>query len=289
VSNLFKWVGGIHPKRQVPAFATEPFKEWFRKRGPRNEEKTQVILWLDMFNNYFHPWVAQAAVVVLEDAGCQVLVPEKNFCCGRPLYDYGFLDLAGRWLQDILDGLRPWIRAGVPIVALEPSCWSVFHDELMGLFTDDHDAKRLHQQTFLLGAFLDEHVSDYQPLKLPRKAIVHGHFHHKLIVKMDHEKAIFDKLGLDYNLLHSGCCGMAGSFGFENVPEHYDVSLGVSERVLLPAVRAAADDALIVADGFSCKEQISQCTGREGLHLAEVLQLALRERKGGHSEPDERH
>jgi FAD/FMN-containing dehydrogenase/Fe-S oxidoreductase len=288
LGDLFKWAGGIHHKRSVPSFATETFKDWFRKRGPRNDGKPAVILWPDTFNNFFHPWVAQAAVEVLEDAGCQVLVPVKDLCCGRPLYDFGFVDMAGRWLRDILDTLRPWIRAGVPVVALEPSCWSVFHEELPGLFPHDEDAKRLHEQAFLLGQFLHQRVEDYEPPKLRRKAVIHGHCHHKSLVKMDAEKAILDKLGLDYELLDSGCCGMAGSFGFEDVQEHYDVSLAVGERVLLPAVRQAQRDTLIVTDGFSCKEQISQCTNRQGLHLAEVLQMALRERTAS-GRPEERH
>lgn len=276
LGDLFKIVGGIHPDREVPYFADEPFKVWFRKRGPRNEGKPAVILWPDTFNNFFHPRVARAAVEVLEDAGLQVIVPEKDLCCGRPLYDFGFLDMAGCWLREILDTMRPWIRAGVPVVALEPSCWSVFHEELPGLFPHDEDAKRLSHQAFLLGDFLVEQVRDYRPPELPRKAIVHGHCHHKSLVKMDHEKAILEKMGLDFQILDSGCCGMAGSFGFEDVPRHYDVSLAVGERVLLPAVRQAAPDTLVITDGFSCKEQISQCTGREGVHLAEVLQMALR-------------
>jgi FAD/FMN-containing dehydrogenase/Fe-S oxidoreductase len=279
LSDVFKWVGGIHSQRRVPAFATQTFKHWFRQRGPRNEGKPQVILWPDTFNNHFHPWVAKAAVDVLEDAGFQVLVPEKDMCCGRPLYDFGFLGLAERWLHDILDNLRPWLRRGVPVIGLEPSCWSVFNQELLGLFPHDVDAVRLHDQAFLLGDFLNRKVEDYQPPKLARKALVHGHCHHKSLVKMSDEEAILGKMGLDHQILDSGCCGMAGSFGFENNQVHYDVSLACGERVLLPAVRAAADDTLIITDGFSCKEQIAQCSGRHGLHLAEVLQLALGQRE----------
>jgi Fe-S oxidoreductase len=277
LGDLFKWVGGIHPQRTVPSFAHETFKAWFQKRGPRNEGKPPVILWPDTFNNYFHPQVARAAVEVLEDAGMQVLVPEQDLCCGRPLYDYGFLGMARRWLQQIMDTLRPWIQAGVPVVALEPSCWSVFHEELPGLFPHDQDAKRLNMQAHLLGEFLNKEVRDYHPPKLHRKAIVHGHCHHKSLMKMNNEQKILEKMGLDYQILESGCCGLAGSFGFENSDAHYDVSRGAGERVLLPAVRDADPDTLILTDGFSCKDQILEFTGRSGMHLAEVLQLALRQ------------
>ncbi|MBV9168713.1 MAG: FAD-binding oxidoreductase, partial [Chloroflexi bacterium] len=165
----------------------------------------------------------------------------------------------------------PEIALGTSLVGLEPSCLSVFRDEMVNLLPNDLDAQRLKAQSFLLSEFLER--AKWQPPRLDRKALVHGHCHHKAIVKLDDEKAQLDKMGLDYQLLDSGCCGMAGAFGFE--AEHYDVSLQIGERVLLPAVREASPEALIVADGFSCREQISQTTGRKALHLAEVLQRAL--------------
>jgi FAD/FMN-containing dehydrogenase/Fe-S oxidoreductase len=268
-----KWLGGIAQQRTMPRFATKTFKHWFRKRGPRNEGKPQLILWPDTFNNYFNPQVAKAAVEVLEAAGQQVLVPIKSLCCGRPLYDFGMLDTAKTMLHDVLDTLRPWIEAGTPIVGLEPSCVSVFRDELRSLFPEDGDAKRLGEQVFLLSEFLERKVPNYQPPQLHQKAVVHGHCHHKSLMKMDAETSVLQKLGLDFQELDSGCCGMAGSFGFE--VEHYDVSLQIGERVLLPAVRSAGAETLIITDGFSCREQIEQTTDRRALHLAQVLQLAL--------------
>jgi Fe-S oxidoreductase len=283
IRNVAKWLAGIAPQRRMPAFAPQTFKDWFRRRGPRNEGKPPVILWPDTFNNHFHPEVAKAAVEVLEAADFQVLVPAVSLCCGRPLYDFGMLNLARRQLRQILDALRPQIEAGISMVGLEPSCVAVFRDELCNLFPHDENAKRLKEQTFLLSEFLEKKVPDYRPPKLQAKAVVHGHCHHKSLMKMDDEDKVLGKMGLDFQELDSGCCGMAGSFGFEK--EHYDISLKVGERVLLPAVRQAAKDTLIIADGFSCREQIAQTTDRRALHLAQVLQRAMHDGQDG--KPDD--
>jgi Fe-S oxidoreductase len=212
-------------------------------------------------------------VDVLEAADYDVIVPEVTLCCGRPLYDFGMLDRAERLLKQILSVLRDKIVAGIPVVVLEPSCLAVFRDEMVNLLPDDEDAKRLSEQTFLLSEFLEKKVDNYKPPKLPRKALVHGHCHQKALMGMGSDESVLSKLGLDFETVDSGCCGMAGSFGFEK--EHYDVSLSLGELVLLPAVRKAAEDTLIVANGFSCREQIAQTTGRQALHLAQVIQMAM--------------
>ncbi|HEU5327512.1 MAG TPA: FAD-linked oxidase C-terminal domain-containing protein, partial [Thermomicrobiales bacterium] len=269
---LVKAVGGIAPARTIPAFAAEPFTTWFRRRTPPATGE-RVILWPDTFNNYFHPATAQAAVEALEAGGYRVEIPQVALCCGRPLYDWGMLDLARRQLRQILTALRPAIAAGVPVVGLEPSCVAVFRDELLNLFPHDEDAKRLSQQTFLLSEFLVNQASDYPWPHLDRKAIIHGHCHHKAVLDFDAEEEALKRLGLDCTVLDAGCCGMAGAFGFER-GDKYDVSIKAGERVLLPAVRAAPPDAFIVADGFSCREQIEQTTDRRALHLAQVIALA---------------
>ncbi|MDQ6661853.1 MAG: (Fe-S)-binding protein, partial [Chloroflexota bacterium] len=202
-----------------------------------------------------------------------VEVPQQAICCGRPLYDFGMLNLAKHILWQVIVTMRSQIEAGIPIVGLEPSCVAVFRDELINLFPHDQDAKRLSQQTYLLSEFLEKEATDFQVPQLHAKALVHGHCHHKAIMKMKDEEKLLSKLGLDFQVLDSGCCGMAGAFGFEQA--HYDVSMKVGERVLLPAVRNAAQDTLIIANGFSCREQIVQTTERRALHLAEVLQMAL--------------
>ncbi len=233
-----------------------------------------VLLWADTFNNYFSTNTAKAAVEVLETAGFRVLVPQANLCCGRPLYDFGMLDRAERLLLEILDTLEPEIEAGIPVVGLEPSCIAVFRDELINLFPHDERARALSKQTFLLSEFLEQKIGANAPLpQLPRKALLHGHCHHKSIMKMTAEESLLHRLGIDFQSPAPGCCGMAGSFGFNK--DHYDVAAAIGELELLPAVRQAPNDWLIIADGFSCREQIAQSTGRHALHLAEVLQMAL--------------
>ena len=275
LSHVAKLAAGMPMQRRIPEFAPQTFQNWFRRRGRRNAGNAKVILWPDTFNNYFFPQTARAAVEVLEDAGYQVEVPQQHFCCGRPLYDYGFLELARKYLRRIMDGLRPQIAAGIPIVVLEPSCATVLRDEINGLFPEDELAHKLMEQTFLLSEFLDKKAKDYQPPQLKRKALLHGHCHHKAIMKMKDEQCVLDKMGVNYEHLNSGCCGMAGSFGYEK--DKYDISIAVGERVLLPKVRQAGLSTILVADGFSCREQILQQTNRHALHLAEVMQMALRE------------
>src|SRR5712692_5629442 len=279
LSDIAKAIIGVAPQRRLPVFASLPFKEWFRQRGPRNTDAPRVILWPDTFNNYLHPEPLQAAVEVLEAAGYQVIVPEQSLCCGRPLYDHGMLETAERLLRHILKTLEPEIIAGTPIVGLEPSCVAVFRAELTNLFPHDEHAKRLKKQVFVLSEFLERKAGNYQLPQLQRKAVVHMHCHHKAIMRTAPEEAVLKKLGLDYTVLDSGCCGMAGAFGFEK--DYYDVSIACGERVLLPAVRNADKDTLIIADGFSCREQIAQTTDRRALHLAQVIQFAMHQDENG--------
>jgi FAD/FMN-containing dehydrogenase/Fe-S oxidoreductase len=269
---------GVSPKRDLPAFAKQNFRRWFTKRKPKISAGPAVILWPDTFNNYFHPETAIAAVEVLEAAGWQVGLPNANVCCGRPLYDFGMLDRAKRLLMATLNVLENEIEAGTPIVVLEPSCASVFRDEMLNLFPDDERAKRLSPQVFLFSEFLEKHARDFEPPSLRRKALVHVHCHHKSIMQMAGEESVLKRMGIDYETPAPGCCGMAGAFGFEK--DKYDVSIAIGELELLPAVRRAPQDTLIIANGFSCREQISQCTGRHAIHLAEAVQMALRKTKG---------
>jgi FAD/FMN-containing dehydrogenase/Fe-S oxidoreductase len=266
-----KSVAGIARQRTLPQFADTTFTRAFASL-PNSGERPRVLLWPDTFTNNFDPAIAHAAVEVLQAGGFHVVVPDQTLCCGRPLYDWGFLKLARRLLARILRVLRNEIAAGTPIVVLEPSCAATFRDELLNLFPGDQDAQRLSQQVFLFSEFLDRHNDVFRLPSIRRRAIVHGHCHHKSIMRMITDENVLGRTGLDFELIDAGCCGMAGAFGFES--DKYDVSVAVGERVLLPAVRAADQNTLIVADGFSCREQIAQLTGRKALHLAEVIQLA---------------
>ncbi len=273
LNRIAKWAARMDARRRIPPFATQTFRAWFASHQPRNVGKTRVILWPDTWNDHFHPSTAIAAVEVLEDAGFHVTIPQKVLCCGRPFYDYGMLDRAKAMLHDILDELRDEIRAGTMVVGLEPSCVSVFRDEMCDLLGDDIDAGRLAAQTFLFSDFLTKHAPEYKPPKLDGVAIVHQHCHHKAILNSAAERALFDKTGVNYTAPDDGCCGMAGAFGFEE--GHYDVSVAVGERRLLPAVRGADAETIIVADGFSCREQIAQMTDRLALHPAQLLKMAI--------------
>ncbi len=284
--DLAKLAAGIPGQRHLPAFAPQTFKSWWENQSSRrdagfrpnheaNRRENSVLLWADTFNNHFLPSTAKAAVEVLEAAGFDVAVPRAHLCCGRPLYDVGMLDRAKRLLLQIMDTLESEIEAGTPIVVLEPSCASVFRDELANLFPKDQRAIALSRQVFLLSEFLEQRAADFRLPELPRRALIHGHCHHKAIMKMTAEEAVLHRMSVNFTAPAPGCCGMAGAFGFEK--GKYDVSKAIGELELLPAVRQVPTDWLIVADGFSCREQIAQETDRHALHLAEVLQMALRE------------
>lgn len=270
----------VAPQRRLPRLSPVTFRRLAQKQGiptvgGASSGDRQVMLWVDTFNNYFHPETSLAAVQVLHDAGFTAVIAAQHLCCGRPLYDFGLVDQAKDHLQRILRALRAPIEEGMPIVVLEPSCASVFRDELHNLFPTDARASRLRAQTFLLSEFLERHAPDYQPPRLSRSVLLHGHCHQKALMKMSHEESLLRKMGADLQSLDSGCCGMAGAFGFHE--RTFDVSKAVGERVLLPAVRRADIDTLIVSDGFSCREQIFQGTGRHAVHVAEAIQLATTE------------
>ena len=268
---LAKKLAGVAPQRRLPALATQDFRRWFATR-PAKTGGRRVLLWPDTFSNHFDPQIAIAAVEVLEAAGCSVALPPRGLCCGRPLYDFGWLDAAKRQLAAILDALAPDIDAGTPVIGLEPACLGTFRDELVNLFPDDARARALAGLAVPFSRFLLD--AGWQPRALARTALVHGHCHQKALFGMADDAALLKKLGVEATLLDAGCCGMAGAFGFR--PEHYAVSVRAGETGgLLPAVRAADADTLIVGNGFSCREQIAQCTPRRALHVAEVARMAL--------------
>jgi Fe-S oxidoreductase len=274
LSRLVKLAGGIAQNRDAPRFAAQTFTAWFAGHTPRDPDAPPVLLWPDTFTNYFEPDVGIAAVQVLESAGFRVTLPERWVCCGRPLYDYGMLDLARRFLTRTLDVLRPQIEAGIPVIGLEPSCLATFRDELVNMLPGNVDAQRLKTQSYVLSEFLAEHAPAWSPPQLHRNALVQPHCHHHAVMGFDAEAKLLKAMGLNVEMPDAGCCGMAGSFGYE-AGERYRVSMAAGERKLLPAIRDAADDTLIIADGFSCRGQIKAGTPRRGLHLAQVLQLAF--------------
>src|SRR5207247_2617320 len=195
-------------------------------------------------------------------------------CCGRPLYDYGLLPMAKRRLLQTLETLHEAIRAEVPVIVLEPSCAAVFRDELTNLLPKNEDAARLKSQVQLLGEFIRKHRGRFTLPRADASVVFHAHCHQKALFDTRDDVELLESLGMAVSAPDAGCCGMAGSFGFE--ADHYDISMQIGERVLLPAVRAAGDHDVIVADGFSCREQIAQATPRQAVHLAQLLRMVQR-------------
>jgi FAD/FMN-containing dehydrogenase/Fe-S oxidoreductase len=277
LASIAKRVAGIHPKRTIPTFADQTFKAWFFGRPAAKEgaRKKQVILWADTFTNHFKTETAKAAVEVLEDAGFNVKVYERSMCCGRPLYDWGMLDRAKRHLQNILKVVSTDVSAGIPIVVLEPSCASVFKDELPNMLSERESAHRLAKNVYFFSEFFEKYAPDYAP-EIRAKTLTQIHCHQQSLGGADQEHDLLNRMGADARAIPPTCCGMAGAFGFEE--SHYDISLTCAEHRTLPEVRASDKDTIIIDDGFRSREQIEQATKRPTYHIAEVMRMAIRDR-----------
>ncbi len=266
LAGVAKRLGGVAVERDLPAPARESFGRWFRRRtAPSGEGRPQVVLWPDTFTNFFTPSAGQAAVRILEDAGYEVLVPSGSVCCGLTWMSTGQLTVARRVARRSLDALQPYIEQGIPVIGLEPSCTAAIHSDWAKLLPDDPRVAALKVRTF--AQLLDE--SGWKPARRARRAITQIHCHQHAEFGKDADLRLLAEAGVEVELPDSGCCGLAGNFGFER--GHYDVSVAVAERGLAPAVRAADPDTIVLADGFSCRTQIEQLTGRTAVHLAEVL------------------
>jgi FAD/FMN-containing dehydrogenase/Fe-S oxidoreductase len=272
LASIASFVGGIDPARPLPRFAPLTLQQWFARRGgSANPHGRPVVLFPDTFNNRLHTDVGVACVEAIEAAGWQVIMPQGHICCGRPLYDYGFLDLAERYLHDVVDTLRPHVREGVPVVGMEPSCLAVLRDEMPKMLPHDDDAHRLTELALHFGEFFDRY--DVEVPHLEGRALLWGHCHQRATGGVDPDRAVLERAGLAVESVSGGCCGLAGSWGFER--GKHDISMECGEQALLPAVREADTATVVVANGFSCKTQIADAgTGRRALHLAEVLRLA---------------
>jgi Fe-S oxidoreductase len=278
--------GGIDRRRRIPLFAGQTLQAWHagRDRGPAGL-RGEVLLWPDTFTNHLTPAVGQAAVEVLEAAGWQVIVPEQPLCCGLTWISTGQLATARRVLRRTVTALAPYLRRGVKVVGLEPSCTATFRSDARELMPGDQDVQRLADQTVTLAELLRQHTDGWQPPHLGGQAIAQTHCHQHAVMGYDEDQALLRDAGIDLNVLDAGCCGLAGNFGFE--AGHYDVSMACGERALLPAVRGAAAQTLVLADGFSCRTQIEQGdTGRTPAHLAEVLAAGLRGQPVQPTRPD---
>ncbi len=275
VATFVKNALGIHRAREMPRFAPRTFRSWFERRAAPRADGREVVLFPDTFTNFFEPQIGVAAVEVLERAGFRPILPPRDLCCGRPLYDQGMLARAKWRLRDAMDVLGPFAAAGISIVGLEPSCILTFRDELPSFFPGEKRATELAAHSMLLDEFIAREAPDFAPSELKRGAIVQGHCHQKAIAGIDDEVGLLSRIpGLKVEVLDAGCCGMAGAFGYGR--EHFEVSKAIGARVLIPAIEASAPETIIVADGFSCRSQIRHfCPGRHPMHLAEVLKMAI--------------
>ncbi len=275
LSRLATLAAGVED-REVPLFAGETLQQWFARRGPAGTgARGTVLLWPDTFTNSFHPHVGRAAVRVMEDAGWRVTMPSAALCCGLTWISTGQLSVAKHILARTARELAAHLHEGGLVVGLEPSCTAVFRSDAADLFPGDQDVRRLRAQTVTLAELLTEHSPGYRPPRLDAKAIAQVHCHQHAVMGWEADRKLLEAAGVDAEHLDSGCCGLAGNFGFEK--GHLDVSKACAERVLLPRVRAAEPDTAVLADGFSCRTQLHELDsgGREGVHLAELLAGAL--------------
>jgi Fe-S oxidoreductase len=267
---------GIDMRRPLPPFAAEPFEDWFYAHQTEGDGgKGEVVLFHDTFNNFNTPNVAMAATRLLEHAGYRVRLSNKR-CCGRPMISKGMLRDAKENARWNVAQLAPYVEKNIPILGLEPSCLLTLRDEYPD-FLGSMAAKRVAENSFLLEEFLVRELGKGKlSLKFNNnghKALLHGHCHQKALVGTAPTVSILKSAGFEVSEIDSGCCGMAGSFGFEK--EHYDLSLKIGNRRLAPAIKTAAANVEIVAPGISCRQQIEHLTGKKAKHPAEALWEAV--------------
>ena len=283
-ARLLKRLGGIAPERELPAVATESLARWFRCRGGSpagggGRDRPAVLLLPDTFSNFFDPHVGRAAVAALEHAGYRVEMPGRALCCGLTWLSTGQIGIARRVLRHTVGVLSPFAARGMPIVGLEPSCTALLRADMADLLPSDPAAARVSAAVRTFAEVLSTGPAVPPPVPPPvppaappapptRRALAQVHCHQHAELGYDADRAVLAQLGIDAEVIDSGCCGLAGNFGFE--AGHYDVSMACAERVLLPAVRAAGQEVAVLADGFSCRTQIRQACDHRPVHLAEL-------------------
>jgi FAD/FMN-containing dehydrogenase/Fe-S oxidoreductase len=271
-------LGGIAPARPLPRFAARTLRSWWRSSGHARGDGhagtgRDVLLWVDTFTEHFTPEVGRAAVEVLEAAGFRVRLLARPVCCGLTWMSTGQLGIARRRLAHAIDAIEPAVRAGMPVVVLEPSCAAVLRDDVRALLGDDERVRAVMAATHTLAELLDRHAPAWSPGRLDRRVVVQTHCHQHAVLGSDADDRVLERAGASVERLDAGCCGMAGNFGFE--ASHYDVSVAVAEHAMLPALRTEPAATTVLADGFSCRTQIEQLAGRRAVHLAELLREAM--------------
>lgn len=272
-ADALKRLGGIAAERELPRLSQVPFTRGRKelRQTPDPVAGNPVVLWPDTFNNHFTPVVLQAAERVLRRAGFEVVLPNRSVCCGLTWLSTGQLDVARRVLRHTLGVLRPYLDAGYRVVGLEPSCTALFRSDIAQLLPGDETGRLLAERTHTLAELLDGTALDFRSLQA--RAVSQVHCHQHAVLGFGADEQLMAAVGIDNTTLDSGCCGLAGNFGFE--AGHYDVSVACAEDRMLPAIRETEPDTLVVSDGFSCRTQVAQHSDRTPVHLAELLSRAL--------------
>ncbi|HET7094125.1 MAG TPA: FAD-linked oxidase C-terminal domain-containing protein, partial [Thermomicrobiales bacterium] len=270
---------GVAPQRSLPPFARRTFEQWWRNHQKQiaatpRQTRGQAVYFHDTFATYNYPRIGAAAVKLLEAAGFEVVVEERRACCGRPMLSKGLIDDARKVARANIAALADYARQGIPIVGTEPSCILTLRDEYASLLPDDADVEAVASQSFMIDELLAKLDADgdlgivWQAESGP-EVLFHGHCHQKSLIGIGPSMAILRAAGCDAHESGAGCCGMAGSFGYE--AEHYDLSRKIGEDRLFPAVNAAQPETVIAIAGVSCRQQIEHFTDRRTRHIAEVL------------------
>ncbi|MCW2566983.1 MAG: putative FAD-linked oxidoreductase [Mycobacterium sp.] len=272
LSGLIKRLGGIDPQRQIPEFAPRSFVSQHR-RGFGRQTGRPVVLWPDTFNNHLSPSVLSSAVRVLEAAGLAPTLPDGGVCCGLTWFSTGQLTTARKVLERTARILAPAMEAGLPIVVLEPSCATMLRSESRAVLGETPFTTYLVENVVTLAEALERYAPDWQPPAIDRPAVGQVHCHQSSVLGYDADRRLMARAGIDTAEMQQSCCGLAGNFGFEK--GHFDVSRAAGERLLLPAIEGAPDDAVLLADGYSCRTQVQQLAGQRPQHLVEALAAAL--------------
>ena len=281
VAAVTKQFGGMDQRRVLPKFAERTFRQWYESRVSTGGLGEPVLLWVDTFTDYFAPEVGMAAVDVLEAAGFEVRLSPRGLCCGLTWISTGQLDSARRMLRRCVDAIAPHVERGVPVVGLEPSCTAVFRSdarELLGGTDSAAAVSMVSKVTYTLAELLEQRAPQW---RVPRmdgiRALAQPHCHQYAIMGWETDRRLLRGAGVEIRSV-GGCCGLAGNFGVER--GHYDVSVSIANTALLPAVRAAGADEIVLADGFSCRTQLEGLSARRGVHLAQLLAGHLPDRSG---------
>ena len=281
-TSVFRWAlqqtAGFDKRRRLPEYTRQPFYKWFKQKGNNTfRGPKKVVLFADTYLNFHEPAIGISALHLLNACGYEVILANVG-CCQRPKISHGFLREAKKEGTKTVERLKKYINQGLMILVCEPGCASALNDDLADLVEDEKVAKQLQEQVVMIDVFLASEMEAGnidQTISVDSNVLIHGHCHQKALYSTNGMKSLLGKSNKSVTEIPSGCCGMAGSFGYEK--EHYDLSKKIGEEILFPAVRAKGEDTVVVANGFSCRHQIEHFTGVKPKHWVEVVRVVQNE------------